>query len=191
MVNKVILIGNLGQDPELRQTQGGNPVVSIRLATTERRKGADGNWADHTEWHSVTAWGRTAENVAQYCRKGKQIFVEGRLQTRKWQDKEGHDRYTTEVVADTIRFLGGGREGGGDFGGGGGGDEEGGRGGYGGGRGSGGGGGSYGGGRSGGGGYGGGAGGGAGRDSGGGRPPKGGAPPADDMPYGGDDDIPF
>ena len=107
MVNKVILIGNLGQDPELRNTAGGNAVCTLRLATAERRKGPDGNWTDHTEWHSVVTWGRDAENVAKYCRKGKQIYVEGRLQTRKWQDKTGADRYSTEVVADTVRFLGG------------------------------------------------------------------------------------
>ena len=125
MVNKVILIGNLGQDPELRTTGSGMAVVTLRLATTDKRKGQDGTWTDHTEWHSVTVFGRTAENVNQYCRKGKQLYVEGPLQTRKWQDKEGHDRYTTEVVADNVRFLGGG----GGAGGGGeaGGDEGGGR----------------------------------------------------------------
>jgi single-strand DNA-binding protein len=107
MINKVILIGNLGQDPELRSTASGSAVVNLRIATTERRKDRDGNWNDHTEWHSVVSFGRTAENVGKYCRKGKQIYVEGRLQTRKWQDRDGRDRYTTEVVADNIRFLGG------------------------------------------------------------------------------------
>lgn len=107
-VNKVILIGNLGQDPEVRSTAGGTQVASLRIATSERRKDKGGEWADHTEWHSVVAFGRTAENIGRYCKKGKQIFVEGRLQTRKWQDKEGNDRWSTEVVADNVRFLGGG-----------------------------------------------------------------------------------
>lgn len=106
MVNKVILIGNLGQDPEARQTQSGTAVTNIRLATNERRK-IDGEWADHTEWHSVVCFGKTAENVAKYCQRGKQIYIMGRIQTRKWQDKEGNDRYSTEVVADDVKFLGG------------------------------------------------------------------------------------
>jgi single-strand DNA-binding protein len=108
MINKVILIGNLGQDPDMRSTASGTAVVNLRIATTERRKDREGNWNDHTEWHSVVSFGRTAENVGKYCRKGKQIYVEGRLQTRKWQDRDGRDRYSTEVVADNIRFLGGG-----------------------------------------------------------------------------------
>lgn len=114
MVNKVILVGNLGQDPELRSTQAGQSVCSLRLATTDRFKDRDGNMQDRTEWHTVVVWGRQAEIVNQYCRKGKQIYVEGRLQTRKWQDRDGKDRYTTEIVADTVRFLGGsgGRDGG-------------------------------------------------------------------------------
>ncbi|MBM4365497.1 MAG: single-stranded DNA-binding protein, partial [Deltaproteobacteria bacterium] len=113
MVNKVILIGNLGQDPEVRKTNSGNSVASLRLATAERFKADDGTWQERTEWHTVVAWGRTAENVGQYCKKGKQLFIEGRLQTRKWTDKEGKDRYSTEVVAEVIRFLGGGAGGGG------------------------------------------------------------------------------
>lgn len=107
MVNKVLLIGNLGADPELRNTAGGTAVCTLRLATTERRKDASGDWTDHTEWHSVVCWGKTAENVARYMRKGGQVYVEGRLQTRKWQDRDGNDRYSTEVVAENIRFLGG------------------------------------------------------------------------------------
>ena len=110
MINKVILIGNLGQDPEMRDTQSGSKVANLRIATTERRKDRDGNWGDHTEWHSVVAFGRTAENVGQYCRKGKQLYIEGRLQTRKWEDRDGNARYSTEVVADNIRFLGGREE---------------------------------------------------------------------------------
>jgi len=210
VVNKVILVGNLGQDPEVRTTQGGQSVASLRIATTDRVKDKDGNWGDRTEWHSVVVWGRTAENVQKFCRKGKQLYIEGRLQTRKWQDKEGKDRYSTEVVAETVHFLGGGR----GEGGGGGGDEgggfSGGGGGYGGGggRSSGGGGGSYGGGSGGsgggygggGGGYGGGGGGygggGGGRGpapSGGGRGPApgGGGDDPGPFPGGGDDDIPF
>lgn len=188
MVNKVFLIGNLGQDPELRNTASGNAVCTLRLATAERRKGADGNWAEHTEWHSVVTWGRDAENVAKYCRKGKQLFIEGRLQTRKWQDKDGRDKYSTEIVAENVRFLGGGGEGGG---GGGGGYSGGGGGGYSGGGGGGGysgGGGGYGGG-GGGGGYGGGRGdqGGGGR---GGRPEPSDGGSDDRMPYQ-DEDIPF
>jgi single-strand DNA-binding protein len=108
MINKVTLIGNLGQDPDMRSTASGTAVANLRIATTERRKDRDGNWNDHTEWHSVVSFGRTAENVGKYCRKGKQIYIEGRLQTRKWQDRDGRDRYSTEVVADNIRFLGGG-----------------------------------------------------------------------------------
>lgn len=184
MVNKVILIGNLGQDPEVRKTNNGNSVASLRVATAERFKGADGNWQERTEWHSVVAWGRTAENVGQYCKKGRQLYIEGRLQTRKWQDKEGKDRYSTEVVADTINFLGGGQGGGQGEGGYGGGRQGGGGGGYGGGgRGDG---------------YGGGGGGGRGGDGGGyggGRQGGGGSPPMDDPggggPGPGDDDIPF
>ena len=120
MVNKVILIGNLGQDPELRSTGGGQSVASLRIATAEKFKDKDGNWQERTEWHSVVVWGRQAETVQQYCKKGKQLYIEGRLQTRKWQDKDGKDRYSTEVVADTVRFLGGGGGSGGEEGGGGG-----------------------------------------------------------------------
>ncbi len=122
MINKVILIGNLGQDPEVRTTQGGSNVAKLRVATAERRKDREGNWNDHTEWHSVVCFGRTAENVGQYCKKGKQLYIEGRLQTQKWQDRDGNTRYTTEVVADMVRFLGGrGDSAGQNFGGGGGG----------------------------------------------------------------------
>jgi len=125
-VNKAILVGNLGQDPELRTTGGGTPVVNLRLATTDRRKDREGNWTDYTEWHTVAAFGRTAENVHRFCKKGKQLYVEGKIQTRKWQDRDGRDRYSTEIVADHIRFLGGGGGGGGGggYGGGGGGGGE-------------------------------------------------------------------
>lgn len=106
-VNKVILLGNLGADPELRYTQSQMPVCTLRVATGERRKNASGEWVEQTEWHSVVAWGKTAENCAQYLQKGRQVFVEGRLQTRKWQDQQGQDRYRTEVVASTVQFIGG------------------------------------------------------------------------------------
>ena len=119
-VNKAILIGNLGQDPELRTTGGGTPVCTLRIATTDRRKDQSGNWTDQTEWHSVVLWGRDAENASRYLKKGRQVFIEGRIQTRKWQDKDGHDRYSTEIVANQMRFLGGG--GGGEGGGRGGGE---------------------------------------------------------------------
>jgi single-strand DNA-binding protein len=112
-VNKVILVGNLGRDPEVRTTQGGMTIASLNIATTERRKDKDGNWGEHTEWHKVALFGKTADNAAKFLKKGRQVYVEGRLQTRKWQDKEGQDRYTTEVVADDLRFLGGGEGGGG------------------------------------------------------------------------------
>ncbi len=171
MINKVILVGNLGADPEMRTTGSGMAVCNLRIATTTRKKNQDGTWADSTEWHSVVCFGRTAENAGQYLRKGRQVYVEGRLQTRKWQDKEGKDRWSTEVVCNDLKFLGG-RDGGGGGGGGGGS--------YGGG--GGGGGGGYGGGSAGGG-YGGGStGGGGGGDTGSG---------GGDMPYGGNDDIPF
>lgn len=112
-VNKVILIGNLGRDPELRYTQGGQAVANFTLATTERFSGRDGGERqERTEWHRITAWGRTAELCAQYLSKGRSVYVEGRLQTREWEDKEGQKRRTTEIVALSVQFLGG-REGGG------------------------------------------------------------------------------
>lgn len=111
-MNKAILVGRLGFDPELRRTQGGTAVVNLRLATSDRRKDGD-QWVDHTEWHTVTAWGRTAENVEKFCKKGKQLYVEGRIQTREFTDKSGVSRKSTEVVADVVRFLGS-RDGGDD-----------------------------------------------------------------------------
>jgi len=125
-VNKVILVGRLGRDPEIRTTASGNSVGNLRIATTERRKDRDGNWNDHTEWHTLVCFGKTAETAGRFLKKGRQIYVEGRLQTRKWQDKEGRDRYSTEVVCNVLRFLGsrddsGGGGGGGSYSGGGGG----------------------------------------------------------------------
>lgn len=111
-VNKVILVGHLGADPETRTTGTGTTVANLRLATSERVK-KDDQWQDHTEWHRVVCFGRTAENVTKYLKKGRQVYVEGRIRTNKWTDKEGHERYTTEVIADQIHFLGqggGGRE---------------------------------------------------------------------------------
>jgi len=106
-VNKVILVGNLGKDAELRYTPGGAAVATVRLATTERYKDKDGQWQEQTEWHTVVVWGKTAESLAEYLRKGKQIYVEGRLQTRSWDDKDGKKRYATEVRSDRIVLLGG------------------------------------------------------------------------------------
>ena len=105
-INKVMLLGNLGKDPDMRFTASQLPVCTFTLATGERRKDASGNWADHTEWHTVVSFGKTAELCGNYLKKGRQVFVEGRIQTRKWQDKEGKDRYTTEIIADRIEFVG-------------------------------------------------------------------------------------
>jgi single-strand DNA-binding protein len=107
MINKVILVGNLGADPEIRNTASGTAVANLRIATTSRKKDADGNWSDQTEWHSAVCFGRTAENVGKFLQKGRQVYVEGRLQTRKWQDRDGNDRWSTEVVAHEVKFLGG------------------------------------------------------------------------------------
>ena len=118
-VNKVILVGNLGRDAELRYTPGGAPVATLNLATTEVwNDKASGQKQEKTEWHRIVLWGKSAESLSEYLTKGKQIYVEGRLQTRKWQDKDGNDKYTTEIRGDRIVLLGGG--GGGGMGGGGG-----------------------------------------------------------------------
>ncbi|TMA35543.1 MAG: single-stranded DNA-binding protein [Deltaproteobacteria bacterium] len=111
-VNKVILIGNLGRDPELRYTQGGQAVANFTLATNERFSTKDGDKQERTEWHRIVAWGRTGELCAQYLSKGRSVYLEGRLQTREWEDKEGQKRRTTEIVAQTVQFLGGRGEGG-------------------------------------------------------------------------------
>ena len=107
MVNKVILIGNLGSDPEVRHTQTGTPVASFRIATTERWKGKDGQMQDQTEWHSIVAWDKLAEICREYLHKGMKVYIEGKLQTRKWQDKDGHDRWTTEIIARDMKMLDG------------------------------------------------------------------------------------
>ena len=112
-VNKVILVGNLGRDAELRYTPGGAAVATLNLATTEVWNDKQGQKQEKTEWHRVVLWGKSAESLSEYLTKGKQIYVEGRLQTRKWQDKDGNDKYTTEIRADRITLLGGGGGGGG------------------------------------------------------------------------------
>jgi single-strand DNA-binding protein len=114
MVNKVILVGRLGRDPELRYTQGGQPVANFTLATNERWTSKDGERQERTEWHRIVAWGKLAELCGEYLSKGRQIYVEGRLQTRDWEDKEGNKRQTTEINAGTIQFLGSRGDTGGD-----------------------------------------------------------------------------
>jgi single-strand DNA-binding protein len=111
-VNKVILVGNLGRDAELKFTPGGFPISSFSLATTDRRKDKDNNWQEKTEWHRIKLLGKQAESLQDYLKKGKQIYVEGRLETRSWDDKEGQKRYMTEILADRIQLLGSGGGGG-------------------------------------------------------------------------------
>ncbi|OFW02961.1 MAG: single-stranded DNA-binding protein [Acidobacteria bacterium RIFCSPLOWO2_02_FULL_68_18] len=107
-VNKVILVGNLGRDAELRYTPGGAAVATLNLATTEVWNDKQGQRQEKTEWHRIVLWGKQAETLQEYLVKGKQIYVEGRLQTRQWDDKDGNKRYTTEIKADRITLLGGG-----------------------------------------------------------------------------------
>ncbi len=124
MINKVILVGNLGRDPEVRTTTSGQPVANFSVATSRRWKDRDGNRQEHTEWHNVVCFGRQAEIAGQYLTRGKQVYVEGRLQTRSWDDKNtGEKKYRTEIICDNFQMLGrrgddGG--GGGNYGGGGG-----------------------------------------------------------------------
>lgn len=113
-VNKVILIGNLGADPEVKTLESGTKVATIRLATTERYKDRDGNTQEKTEWHNVVLWRGLAEITEKYLKKGRQVFIEGSLQTRKWTDQSGADRYTTEIVAREMTMLGGPGGSGGD-----------------------------------------------------------------------------
>jgi single-strand DNA-binding protein len=122
-VNKVILIGNLGQDPDTRYMPSGKAVTNIRIATSESWKDKQtGDQQERTEWHSVVMYDKLGEIAAEYLRKGSQVYIEGKLRTRKWQDKEGKDRYTTEIIADQMQMLGG-RGGAGAGGGAGGGGE--------------------------------------------------------------------
>src|SRR4026207_479486 len=111
-VNKVILVGDLGRDAELRYTPGGSPLATINLATTEIWNDKAGQRQEKTEWHRIVRWGKTAESLNEYLTKGKQIYVEGRLQTRQWDDKDGNKRYTTEIRGDRVVLLGGGGGGG-------------------------------------------------------------------------------
>ena len=107
MVNKVILIGNLGRDPEMRSTQSGQPIATFTLATNRRWKDKNGQKQEQTEWHQIVVWGRQAEVAGQYLTKGKQIYLEGRLQTRSWDDKQsGEKRYRTEVICENFQMLG-------------------------------------------------------------------------------------
>lgn len=107
-INKVILIGNLGQDPELKYTQGQQAILRLRLATNEQYKASNGEWQDRTEWHSVTVWGKRAEALSKFLRKGAALYVEGRLATRSWDDRDGNKRSTTEIVANEVIALSGG-----------------------------------------------------------------------------------
>ena len=107
-VNKVILVGNLGRDAELRYTPGGAAVATLNMATTEVWNDKGGQRQEKTEWHRVVLWGKTAESLNEYLTKGKQVYVEGRLQTRQWDDKDGNKRYTTEIRGDRVVLLGGG-----------------------------------------------------------------------------------
>ncbi|NOJ76876.1 single-stranded DNA-binding protein, partial [Myxococcus xanthus] len=120
-VNKVILIGNLGADPEVRFTPGGQAVANFRIATSESWVDKNGQKQERTEWHRIVVWGKLAELCGEYLKKGRQCYVEGRLQTREWTDKENRKNYTTEVVANAVTFLGGGGRDAGDGMGGGGG----------------------------------------------------------------------
>jgi len=108
-INKVLLLGRLGKDPEIRFTASQTAVGNFSLATGDRRKDASGNWVEHTEWHNIVVFGNSAQNCAKFLKKGREVFIEGRIQTRKWTDKEGKDRYTTEIVANTVQFIGGGK----------------------------------------------------------------------------------
>ena len=105
-VNKVIVLGNLGKDPDLRHLPNGDAVCNFSLATTESWKDKEGNKQDKTEWHNIVIFRKLAEIAGEYLKKGRPVYIEGRLQTRKWQDKEGKDRYTTEIVADQMQMLG-------------------------------------------------------------------------------------
>jgi single-strand DNA-binding protein len=108
-VNKVLLLGNLGKDPELRTTAGGMTVASFSLATADRQKDPQGNWTDKTEWHNLVAFGRTAEIIRDYVKKGPQNYVEGKIQTRSWDDKtSGEKKYRTEILVNDLTLLGGG-----------------------------------------------------------------------------------
>ena len=117
-VNKVILLGNVGKDPEIRSTGGGTMVANFSLATTDRQKDAQGNWQDRTEWHNIVAYARLAEIVRDYVKKGHKLFIEGRITTRSWDDKEsGAKKYRTEIIVNDLSLLSGRDEGGASSGG--------------------------------------------------------------------------
>jgi len=117
-VNKVILLGNLGKDPEVKYTPSGVPVAKFSLATNERYKDKGGEWQDRTEWHNIVVWQRLAEIVGEYVKKGSKIYIEGRLQTSSWEDKQsGEKKYRTEIIASDLVLLSGRGEGGGEHGG--------------------------------------------------------------------------
>ncbi len=111
-LNKVMIIGNLGRDPELKYTQSGTPVCTLNIATNEKWRDQQGNNQDRTEWHRIIVWDRQGENCANYLRKGSSVYIEGSLQTRKWQDQNGQDRWTTEIRAQRVQFLDGRTQGG-------------------------------------------------------------------------------
>lgn len=106
-LNRVTIMGNLGQDPELRYTQNQTPVCTFSVATTDYRTGQDGQKLETTEWHRIVVWGRMGENCSKYLAKGRSVLVEGRLQTRNWEDKSGQKRYVTEIIAQNVQFVGG------------------------------------------------------------------------------------
>ncbi|GMR04737.1 MAG: single-stranded DNA-binding protein [Thermodesulfobacteriota bacterium] len=105
-INKVILVGNLGADPEIRYTPGGTAVANFRLATSETRTNKEGQKETKTEWHRIVTFGRLAEICGEYLAKGRQVYIEGRIQTRSWEDRDGNKKYTTEIVANTMQMLG-------------------------------------------------------------------------------------
>ena len=107
-LNKAMIIGNLGADPEIRYTQSGTAVANLRIATNEKWTDKNDQKQERTEWHKVVVFGRTAENCGKYLKKGRQVYVEGRIQTKDWEDKDGNKRYTTEIVAQNVTFLSGG-----------------------------------------------------------------------------------
>jgi len=112
-VNKVILLGNLGRDPETRYTTGGDAVTNLNIATSEQWKDKSGEKQERTEWHRVVLFGRQAEIAGEYLKKGRSVYIEGRLQTRKWTDKDGVEKYSTEIVGDRMQLIGSARDGGG------------------------------------------------------------------------------
>lgn len=105
-VNKVILVGHLGRDPEVRRTGSGMTISTFSIATNDRRKGENGQWEDYAEWHRIVCFGKVGEFAESYLKKGSFVYVDGKIRTNKWQDKDGNDRYTTEILANDVRFVG-------------------------------------------------------------------------------------